>query len=276
VLIDEYDRFANQLLVDSYYQDRARLCFSVLCLFLRTLKSIGGGQEMRSFITSIMPLALADASGYNAAVNLTHDPWFASLVGFPKCDLERGLALIPHLNTAQREGALTLMRKYYNGFVFYRATEPLYNPTLSLHFLQQVSEGKLDVDELLAMDVAGSPALLARLSDTNVKLSSSFLRLARSVPAGERAVAELLGASAPLASGALEQVITFDELLAKPSASRTTCCTRTAPSRRSRRLRAPARARKSPKWCSASPAWRSTPTAPNRSRRPTASASSWR
>ena len=58
---------------------------------------------------------------------------------------------------------------------------------------------------------------MARLSDTNVKLSSSFLKLARSVPAGERAVAELLGASAPLASGALEQVITFDELLAKPS-----------------------------------------------------------
>jgi hypothetical protein len=45
VLIDEYDRFANQLLVESYYQDRARLCFSVLRSFLETLKSISGGQE---------------------------------------------------------------------------------------------------------------------------------------------------------------------------------------------------------------------------------------
>jgi hypothetical protein len=121
VLIDEYDRFANQLLVESYCQDRARLCFSVLRSFLQTLKSIGGGQEMRSFITGIMPLALADASGYNVAVNLTHDPWFASLVGFRERDLERGLALIPHLNTAQREGALALMHKHYNGYVFYRA-----------------------------------------------------------------------------------------------------------------------------------------------------------
>ena len=48
------------------------------------------------------------------------------------------------------------MHKYYNGYVFYRATEPLYNPMLSLFFLKQVSVGKLDVDEMLAMDAAAA------------------------------------------------------------------------------------------------------------------------
>jgi hypothetical protein len=123
VLIDEYDRFADQLLVENIDPYRVgQSGVSVLRSFLQTLKAIGGGQEMRSFITGIMPLALADSSGYNVAENLTHSPRFASLVGFRERDLERGLALIPHLNTTQREGALTLMRKYYNGYWFARCT----------------------------------------------------------------------------------------------------------------------------------------------------------
>jgi hypothetical protein len=96
---------------------------------------------MRSFITGIMPLALADASGYNVAKNITHDPRFASLVGFRKRDLERGLALIPHLNATQRDGALQLMRKYYNGYWFAGGTEPLYNSTQSLFFLENLADG---------------------------------------------------------------------------------------------------------------------------------------
>jgi hypothetical protein len=216
VLIDEYDRFANQLLVENIKPYRVGV--SVRRSFLQTLKSIGGCQEMRSFITGIMPLALTDSSGYNVARNLTHDSDFASLVGFRERDLERGLALIPHLNMAQREGALTLMRKYYNGYWFKGATEPLYNSTQALYFLDKLSRNKLNVDKLLAMDAASHPALLARLSDTNVKLSNSFVKLARSVPQGERAVAQLLGVSAPLASVALERVIALEDLLVAPTA----------------------------------------------------------
>ena len=86
--IDEYDRFANQLLVENIEKYRAIIkgqsgvpSSSVLRSFLGTLKSIGGSQEMRSFITGIMPLALADASGYNVAKNITqnaqHGSWLA-------------------------------------------------------------------------------------------------------------------------------------------------------------------------------------------------------
>jgi hypothetical protein len=215
VLIDEYDRFANQLLVDNIDPNRVgRSGVSVLRSFLQTLKAIGGGQEMRSFITGIMPLALADSSGYNVAENLTHSPRFASLVGFRERDLERGLA---HLNTAQREGALTLMRKYYNGYWFKGATEPLYNSTQALYFLKRLSMGDVDIDELLAMDAANHPALLARLTDTNVHVSNSIVELARSVPQGERAVAQLLGKSVPLERG-LERVITLENLVSQPTA----------------------------------------------------------
>jgi hypothetical protein len=143
-----------------------------------------------------MPLALADSSGYNIATDITHHKDFASLVGFRKHDLERALKLIPHLSVEQRSNALDLMRRHYNGYRFFNGSEePLYNSTLSLFLLQKLSMRKLDIDELLALD---TPTLLEDVADDNVKLSNSFVKLAREVPAGEHAVAALLGESAPI------------------------------------------------------------------------------
>lgn len=68
-----------------------------------------------------MPLALADSLGYNVAKDITHSPLFASLAGFRKRDLERALNLIPYLNADQRRGALDLMRRHYNGYLFLAA-----------------------------------------------------------------------------------------------------------------------------------------------------------
>lgn len=157
VLIDEYDRFANKLLVerrDQYDaivrgQSGVRGSSPIRSFdFLETLKSLSG-LEVRSFITGIMPLALADSSGYNIATDITHDKDFASLAGFRKHDLE----LIPHLTVTQRSRALDRMRRHYNGYRFFGSDEPLYNLTLSLFLLQKPSMRKLVVDEL-ALDAS--------------------------------------------------------------------------------------------------------------------------
>jgi hypothetical protein len=80
-----------------------------------------------------------------------------------------------------------------------------------------VSRSQLDVDKLLAMDAANHPALLADLTDDNVHVSNRIVKLARSVPEGERAVAQLLGKSVPLERG-LERVITLENLVSQPTA----------------------------------------------------------
>jgi hypothetical protein len=219
VLVDEYDRFANKLLVERRDQYDAIVRgqsgvrgSSPIRSFLETLKSLRG-LEVRSFITGIMPLALADSSGYNIATDITHDKMFASLTGFRKRDLERALELIPHLSADQRRGALDLMRRHYNGYLFFGSEEPLYNSTLSLFLLSRLANRTRDVDELLALDSIRSPVLLDRMTDDNVKLSNSFVNLARSVPAGERAVAALLGESAPLEGGGIVSKFTLNELM---------------------------------------------------------------
>lgn len=216
VLIDEYDRFANKLLVERRDQYDAIVRgqsgvrgSSPIRSFLETLKSLRG-LEVRSFITGIMPLALADSSGYNIAKDITHNQQFASLAGFRKRDLERALALIPHLSVEQRRSALELMRRFYNGYLFFESDEPLYNSTLSLFLLDHLANRTLDINKLVALN---EPTLLADMTDSNVKLSNRFVDLARTVPAGEHAVAALLGESAPLEGGRIVKKFTLDELL---------------------------------------------------------------
>jgi hypothetical protein len=211
VLIDEYDRFANKLLVErpTEYDAIVRGRSGVIRSFLEKLKSLSG-LEVRSFITGIMPLALADSSGYNVSKDITHNPSFASLAGFRKHDLVRALELIPHLTADQRLGALDLMRRHYNGYLFAGSEEPLYNSTLSLFLLDHLANRTRDIDELLALD---TPTLLEDVADDNVKLSNSFVKLAREVPAGERAVAALLGESAPIEGSRIVKKFTLDELL---------------------------------------------------------------
>ncbi len=141
---------------------------------------------------------------------LRRERLYRSALGFRKRDLERGLALIPHLNTAQREGALTLMRKYYKGYLF---SAPSRSSTRAVAlFLKQVSMRKLDVDSVLQRDVAGVD-LLEELLDDNVKLSPSFLALARKLPAGERCVTALVGASTPLAGFKVKSTFRLDEIV---------------------------------------------------------------
>jgi len=80
--------------------------------------------------------------------------------------------------------------------------------------LSRLANRTRDVDELLALDSSRSPVLLERMTDDNVKLSNSFVNLARSVPAGERAVAALLGESAPLeGGGGIVRKFTLNELM---------------------------------------------------------------
>jgi hypothetical protein len=81
ILIDEYDRFANELLVSrrKAYESfiigtRGDELSSPMRSFLQTVKTVCGDDgNTRLFMTGIMPLALADASGFNIAKNMTLD-----------------------------------------------------------------------------------------------------------------------------------------------------------------------------------------------------------
>jgi len=165
LLIDEYDNFANEVLMADRIssQDRYQTLLQGEGLFksvFKAVKAAAGGMGLdRVFITGVSPVVLSDmTSGYNVGEDIYLLSQFNDLCGFTESEVAAVLrALVPHGGDWSPDAALATMRTFYNGYRFSEdAEESLYNPTLSLYFLkaleQQGQYPRRMLDENLAMD----------------------------------------------------------------------------------------------------------------------------
>ena len=152
LLIDEYDNFANTVMMGVQSEkDRYNALVhdeGVLRTLFKAIKSSTSGSMFdRVFITGVSPVVLSDiTSGYNIASNIYFEPEFNDLCGFRENEVRSivekvasgcGPSLISG-NKQKTEEALSLMKTYYNGYLFsYGLEEYVYNPTLCLYFLEQ-------------------------------------------------------------------------------------------------------------------------------------------
>ena len=164
LLIDEYDNFANDVLMAKREQaDYERLLYGEgeLKRLFKTVKAGAGRGIDRVFITGVSPIVLSDmTSGYNVGEDIYLKAAFNDLCGFTEAEI----AVVLEQLAAEDQGgtwspaeALDLMRTFYNGYCFSEdSRERLYNPTLSLYFLKALqTEGHYPremLDENLAMD----------------------------------------------------------------------------------------------------------------------------
>jgi hypothetical protein len=74
----------------------------------------------------MMPLALAVSRASMFRRHLAHAGIWRAVRLLRKSDLERGLERIDFLTSAERSDALRLMQRFYNGYRFVGAAEPLY------------------------------------------------------------------------------------------------------------------------------------------------------
>ena len=164
LLIDEYDNFANDVLMAKREQvDYERLLYGEgeLKRLFKAVKAGAGRGIDRVFITGVSPVVLSDmTSGYNVGEDIYLKAAFNDLCGFTEAEiaavLER-LAAEGQRGTWSPAEALDLMRTFYNGYCFSEdGRERLYNPTMSLYFLKALqTEGHYPremLDENLAMD----------------------------------------------------------------------------------------------------------------------------
>ena len=163
LLIDEYDNFANDVLMTGRKQDFYESLLygeGLLKTVFKAVKAAAGGQGLdRVFITGVSPIVLSDmTSGYNVGENIYLDERFNDLCGFTEAEIA---ALLEQLTTEggswSPTAVLETMRTFYNGYCFSpKARERLYNPTLSLYFLKRLhTKGEYPqemLDENLAMD----------------------------------------------------------------------------------------------------------------------------
>jgi len=173
LLIDEYDNFANDVLMagrkQAYYE---ALLYGegLLKTVFKAVKAAAGGRGVdRVFITGVSPVALSDiTSGYNVGESIYLKAAFNDLCGFTEAEIATVLErLAAEGGSWSAADALEIMRTFYNGYCFSEdGGERLYNPTLSLYFLKALqTEGQYPrrlLDENLAMD-RGKLAYIAQL-----------------------------------------------------------------------------------------------------------------
>ncbi|MFQ5614934.1 MAG: AAA family ATPase [Anaerolineales bacterium] len=147
LLIDEYDNFANAVLMSHRFEgeeDYKTLVFGegILRAIFRVVKSAHGGLGLdRVFITGVSPVVMSDiTSAFNIAKNIYLLPEMHDLCGFWEHEVEAMLTQVaaacdyPPEKAAE---ALDTMRTFYNGYLFSPGAEGLlYNPTLVFYFLE--------------------------------------------------------------------------------------------------------------------------------------------
>jgi hypothetical protein len=175
LLIDEYDNFANEILMSAmganrqHYESLLRGTGVLKTVFKVVKAAASGGGLDRVFITGVAPLVMTDlSSGYNVAQSIHLSPHFADLCGFTEAEISQAFNSVVAgcgLTESDAAEALTQMRLYYNGYRFAEGKDALiYNPTLALYFLQHFQENCRAPREMLDDNLAMDPGKLAYLA----------------------------------------------------------------------------------------------------------------
>lgn len=194
LLVDEYDNFANEVLMGGQPTSQERyeaLVFGEgeFKTIFKAIKAAMAGRGLdRVFIAGVSPIVLHDvSSGFNIAKNVYFREDFNTLCGFTEGEvslmLEQVLAAC-HLPSEKFSEALLLMRTYYNGSCFSDEGGALiYNPTAIFYFLEYLQRTCQYPRELL---------------DSNLAPDYMKLDYVSQLPGGEQTVLSALEPTTPL------------------------------------------------------------------------------
>ena len=195
LLIDEYDNFANELMPRGHRsidEDHYRALVHGEGLLKTVFKSVKSASELgqldRVFITGVSPVVLADlSSGYNVSKDISRWPQCLDLCGFTGDEVRamlEGVADEVALPPAMRIEALDTLQRFYNGYCFdSRQSDPVYNPTLVLYFLDHLQRNGRFPENLL---------------DVNLAMDRNRIEYIASLPHGDSVIAAALNDAEPL------------------------------------------------------------------------------
>lgn len=189
LLIDEYDNFANSLLVTEGREKYQELTHSggFFKHFFSVLKEGVGrtsGGLSRLFITGVSPITLDDVtSGFNIGANISLDPEFNGLLGFNEAEQERLFAAFGH-NYSNHQA---VMNDWYNHYRFSKqACETISNSDMVLYYLQHLYRLNRPPDELIDHNVRMDYGKLRHLVQIDRQLNGNFSRLREIIETGEQ------------------------------------------------------------------------------------------
>ena len=185
LLIDEYDNFANTVLVHrgreacesfthggGFYRN-----------FFAALKAgtgEAGGLE-RLFITGVSPITMDDVtSGFNIGANITLGPKFNGMLGFTEPEVRGLLELYRDRGAFSQDvdAALDVMREWYNGYRFAKtATGDLYNTDMVLYYIKHSIPNEPMPDDLIDTNIRIDYTKLRHLLLVNQRVSAGARQL---------------------------------------------------------------------------------------------------
>ena len=169
LLVDEYDNFANEILMGVQRDNQKRYKALVYeegplrTLFKVVKASTNESLFDRIFIAGVSPVVMSDiTSGYNIAEDIYLEPIFNEMCGFTHSEMAQAVnsaAAECQLDEGRVAEALDMVRTWYNGYKFApEARDLVYNPTLAIFFLKKFhascSYPRKMLDSNLAMDAA--------------------------------------------------------------------------------------------------------------------------
>ena len=213
LLIDEYDNFANQIVMGRHGEGHERYKDllageGILKTVFKAIKASSAGRGLdRVFITGVSPIVLSDlTSGYNVAESISLEPEFQTLCGFTEKEIQQVLEEFSDQNIIKKDQVqegLALMRSFYNGYCFCSLyTDPdyeaVYNPTMALYFLKYLQKSGKYPEEML---------------DNNLAIDRDKLAYIANLPSGSKVIEAAVEGQPPLTLRTLVQRFGIEDVL---------------------------------------------------------------
>ena len=134
LIIDEYDNFTNSILGNNLELFKGILGDSgFVKAFYATIKESCGTIIDRVFITGVCSISLdAMTSGFNIATKITTDEMFNSMTALTHEEVKD---LIHKVDSKNEEKIYSEMVDNYDGYKFNAKCETVFNPTLTMYYL---------------------------------------------------------------------------------------------------------------------------------------------
>ncbi|MFD3155923.1 AAA family ATPase [Haloimpatiens sp. FM7330] len=138
VLIDEYDNFANELITGGKQNTYTSILHGegFVKVFYKAIKDATMDNFNRIFMTGVSPIMLDDlTSGFNITRNYTLDENLNAMMGFTRKELSWIMDEVNIKDTELRGKICRDMTTYYNGYKFNKRGNSVFNPDMSMYFL---------------------------------------------------------------------------------------------------------------------------------------------
>ncbi|SFV61613.1 hypothetical protein MNB_SV-6-1000 [hydrothermal vent metagenome] len=180
LLIDEYDNFANKLLLNSQddYLNIVSSKTASFKQFFTVLKAGATGNDApikRMFITGVTPMTMYDVtSGFNIGDNISLHPLFHNMIGLNQRELEQTLKDFALEDKVDK----SLLKEWYNNYIFSEdVEEPIYNTDMILYFINKFMINYKLPKEMIDINVRSDYTKLKTIIYTNKKLNGNFSTL---------------------------------------------------------------------------------------------------